>query len=183
MKPFVDISGETFNRLTVLHPSGQSRNKSFLFTCICICGTVKVCPGHLIVQGKIKSCGCLRRETLSSRHALGMSPLKTHGHCTKGISPTYRSWLCMKRRCSDPSMKEFKRYAGRGIFVCEKWMKFENFLSDMGERPRGHTLDRIWNHLGYFPGNCKWSTPREQTNNRGTGWISNGVIYGMGEGI
>jgi hypothetical protein len=179
MKPFIDITGKRFHRLLVLRSAGQSKNRAFVFQCLCDCGVVKIYPGNLLMLGKIKSCGCFRHELLK----FGRSQLSSHGHCTNGRSATYRSWISMKRRCSDHSIREYKRYGGRGIFVCDRWKIFKNFLEDMGPRPSGHTLDRIWNHLGYFPGNCKWSTPKEQTNNRGLGWLSNGIVYGMGEGI
>jgi hypothetical protein len=78
----------------------------------------------------------------------------------------YNSWQAMKKRCLNKNRKNYKYYGGRGIVVCEKWMEFENFYKDMGECPRGKTLDRINNNLGYFKENCCWSTPRQQNNNR-----------------
>ena len=72
----------------------------------------------------------------------------------------------MKTRCLNPNNKRFKDYGGRGIMICERWMVFENFLADMGERPEGKTLDRINNDGHYEPSNCKWSTSKEQANNR-----------------
>ena len=69
-------------------------------------------------------------------------------------------------RCKNPKSKGYDRYGGAGITVCEKWNIFENFFNDMGERPPGMTLDRINNHLGYDPDNCRWATWREQEGNR-----------------
>jgi len=72
----------------------------------------------------------------------------------------------MRTRCTNPNDVGYCWYGARGITVCERWRHFANFLADMGERPPGKTLDRI-NHDGnYEPGNCKWSTPLEQTRNR-----------------
>lgn len=84
-----------------------------------------------------------------------------------GISrtPTYRSWYGMQTRCYDPQYRSFHRYGGRGIIVCPRWLIFENFLADMGERPPGTSIDRINNDGNYEPDNCKWSNQIEQNNN------------------
>ena len=91
----------------------------------------------------------------------------THGHIIGGhASPTYITWHHMIRRCRDPKFHKYEFYGARGIKVCERWLKFQNFLADMGERPEGKTLDRFPdNRGGYEPGNCRWATPREQQRN------------------
>jgi len=81
-------------------------------------------------------------------------------------TPTYNSWRSMKMRCLVPKATAFNRYGGRGIRICKRWLIFKNFLKDMGERPKGLTLERRNNHLGYKPSNCYWASPREQANNR-----------------
>lgn len=137
------------------------------FACKCDCGEEKIIRSASLRRGA-ESCGCIRVE----RH-----PVK-HGHSYKGKnSPTYRVWAGMIRRCEAPNAVGYQWYGGRGIKVCDRWRNsFEAFLSDMGERPDGLTLERNDTNGDYEPGNCRWATMQEQTRNKRNNITHDGVI-------
>jgi hypothetical protein len=78
---------------------------------------------------------------------------------------TYRAWVNMKSRCTNPSTRDYSKYGGRGIAICHRWNVFDNFLADLGEMPLGYSLERIDVNGHYEPKNCKWIPWKEQYNN------------------
>lgn len=149
--------GDVYGHLTVLHsvPS-HTKNRDTYWKCRCECGNTKVVAGGALRHGRTKSCGCQARNGRRNAH-------KTHGWTG---TPTYFSWHHAHARCRSLRPSIYKDYGARGIAVCERWSKFENFLADMGVRPNGLTLDRIDNDKGYEPGNCRWATRTTQQGNR-----------------
>lgn len=92
-------------------------------------------------------------------------------------SPALNSWRAMRQRCLSKSSYFFHRYGGRGISICPSWINsFDQFLLDMGERPLGHSLDRIDNDGNYCKENCRWATPEAQIENRST--TKRWVVFG-----
>lgn len=165
------LAGERFGRLVVLGEAdpalsgGQARRR---LRVRCDCGTERVVRLEAL-RRKVptRSCGCLQRERTS---AIGSRTVHGHGSARRGLSPTYLSWASMKCRCYQPTCSGFEHYGGRGITVCDRWLDgaqgFVNFLADMGERPDGHTLDRLDNDGNYEPANCRWATRSDQNRNR-----------------
>lgn len=149
-----DLTGSKFNRLSVVSRNYERRRVSW--NCVCECGNHRVVASCDLKNGHTKSCGCLSRENTSTRS-------KTHGATG---TPTYITLFHMLERCRNPKVKDYKRYGGRGISVCQRWNSFECFLQDMGEKPDGLTLDRIDVNGNYEPGNCRWATQEQQQNNR-----------------
>ncbi len=153
------VAGTRFNRLVIIGFSHRTDDGTF-YECRCDCGKTKVARSASLKRGECGSCGCLRLELTKSMNA-------RHGHASNGtLTRTYKSWRAMVARCHRPANPQYSDYGGRGIAVCAEWRhSFETFLRDMGERPKGMSIDRIDNDAGYEPANCRWATPKQQGRN------------------
>lgn len=157
MPKALDITDQRFGRLVARYPLPDRANDGHIqWHCQCDCGNVTKAKVFILRLGRKESCGCTRSERISAGKT-------KHG---KSKTKIYRIWSAMKERCERPDNHAYKNYGGRGITVCKRWQKFENFYADMGERPSGKSLDRINNELGYYHENCRWASTLEQRHNR-----------------
>lgn len=148
MPQFVNLIGKRFGQLIIIKQSNNNKSNKIMWLCRCDCGNEKTICGGDLKNGRTKSCGCL---------------LVTHGLSNHNLYPI---WNQIIQRCTNVNDKYYSDYGGRGIKVCERWRKFENFLEDMGERPPGCQIDRINNNKGYYKENCHWTTSKQNNRNR-----------------
>jgi hypothetical protein len=155
-----NLIGQTFGMLTAIEPAVRRQGRT-TWLCRCECGNLVTVTGDKLKKiSGTKSCGCHRRYA------------RKHGAQSASSTPkqksVYKSWVGMKQRCLSPRNNRFKYYGARGIQVCEPWANsFEEFWKDMEATwAPGLSIDRIDNDGNYESVNCKWSTPKEQANNR-----------------
>jgi hypothetical protein len=132
------------------------KDRQILNMYLCYCGNKFLAKSYSVNKGDVVSCGCWVKKAIGLRR-------KTHGMFG---TPIYGVWASMKTRCYNSKCESYSYYGGRGIVVCKRWHKFENFYKDMGDVPIGMQLDRKNNNKNYTPSNCKWSTPKENSTNR-----------------
>lgn len=150
-----DMIGKTFGKWRVLAFAGK-KLKSYQYLCKCECGHQQVMHGPSLRRGLTTQCTtCANRQKAANN--------VTHGYAHH---PLYKVWSAMKHRCRNQDNLNYHRYGGRGIKLCERWDKFENFLEDMGSRPPGMTIDRIDNNGDYCKENCRWTTHKLNCQNK-----------------
>lgn len=147
-------TGTKFGRLTFTGNVRRSNKATYVVTeyeCECSCGKVRYFHRANLVSGHSTSCGCYALETRTS-----------HGMTN---SSTYRSWDSMVQRVTNPSLKSGKNYFDKGIDMDPRWLEFSEFLSDMGERPDGTSIERLDGSKGYWKWNCVWADRKTQNRN------------------
>ncbi len=156
MSTLIDLTNKLFRRLIVIKRTNNDKQGRSRWLCKCDCGKEIIVSSTHLQSGKTQSCGCLNIDKITK-----------HGHNKNGKqSKTYIVWSHMIQRCTNAYCKEYRYYGSRGIKVCKRWLKFENFLKDMGEAPDRYQIDRIENNKGYYTENCQWVTKKQQMRNK-----------------
>ena len=151
----LDLIGKKFHKLEAVEDVG-TKNGSRLWKCVCECGNTAYITAKDLSFGIRKSCGCLHR-----------CPIGKHGQARAGKeTKTYMIWKSMVGRCTSDKSTAYKYYGAIGITVSEEWLTFENFFADMGECPKGLSLERVDNNAGYSKDNCIWASREVQANNK-----------------
>lgn len=159
------LEGQRFGRLLAIGEvapifSGGQFKRKRCYLCKCDCGNETVIRLENLRSGHTQSCGCYMVDQIKKANT-------THGHHrARRFTRTYAAWVDMLTRCTNPARNAYIDYGGRGITVCNRWAEsFENFLADMGECPKGKTLERVDVNGDYDYRNCIWADRETQANN------------------
>lgn len=160
----VDLTGQRFGKLIVIRRAGSNKFGKARWECVCDCGKTHFAVTQTLREGGVTSCGC---EHIASAKRTGHKN-RVHGQSPHGL---YVTWRDMLSRCQNPKHKSYHNYGGRGVNICSEWAtSFERFAEwaiSAGWK-EGLTIDRIEVNGNYTPDNCKWSTRKEQAQNRRT---------------
>jgi len=158
-RPFV--CGQKIGRLTLVFSFyKRMKGRNILYwNCTCRCGGRNIVRNSNLRCGAVRSCGCLAKDVARATHLI-------HGESKK--KPEWLAWKNMIDRCENENHFAYKNYGGRGVKVFKGWRRsYQTFLAAVGRRPSPkHSLNRIDNEKGYFPGNVNWITSKEQSRNR-----------------
>lgn len=156
-----DYSGMKWNRLeAVSFVSRDPKWGDHKWRFQCDCGNEHIAGIKRVRGGQTKSCGCALTDALIERN-------ETHG-LSRRHHRAYRIWKDMRQRCNNPNNSRYSDYGGRGVKVCDRWNDFANFIADMGDPPKLHSIDREDVNGNYEPNNCAWKTSKQQANNKRT---------------
>jgi hypothetical protein len=167
-------TGDRFGMLTIIDETEKIIEKNGqhkrMMLCKCDCGNTKVIGLRHLTSGGNKGCGCQRKL---SGIKTQFKPIHNDGDYyknTNGYNYLYMCWSAMKRRCLNPNSSPYNSYGGRGIKIYEPWITDyrlfkEWILTNLGDRPKGYSLDRIDNDGNYEPGNLRWADYYTQNNN------------------